>query len=206
MLNPVLIGVAGGTGAGKTTFSQAIIEAVGSDETLLVSQDAYYHDHAELGLEERAKINYDHPRAFDFDLLVHDMSELKAGRPVPRLAYDYVTHSRKEIGGLLEPKKIIILEGILALEDQALRSVMDIKLYIDADADVRLLRRLKRDIEERGRTLENVTKQYLDEHPWDAPTKYHLGMISAREGDTEAAEKYLHGIPEFKTGIPKFQT
>jgi uridine kinase len=162
MLNPVLIGVAGGTGAGKTTFAEAMIAAAGSDDTLLVSQDAYYHDHAELGLEERAKINYDHPRAFDFDLLVHDMSELKAGRPVPRLAYDYVTHSRKESGGLLEPKKIIILEGILALEDQGLRSVMDIKLYIDADADVRLLRRLKRDIEERGRTLENVTKQYLE--------------------------------------------
>jgi uridine kinase len=162
MDKPVTIGLAGGTGAGKTTFADAIIEAVGSENCLLISQDAYYIDHAELSLEERSKINYDHPRAFDTGLLCHHIDELRAARPVPRLAYDYVTHSRKKTGGLLEPKQIVILEGILVLEDKRLRRLLDMKLYIDADADVRLLRRLRRDILDRGRSLENVTKQYLE--------------------------------------------
>lgn len=162
MERAVLIGVAGGTGAGKTTFSHAVIDSVGSESCLLLSHDAYYQDHAGLSLEERAKINYDHPRAFDTGLLIHHLNDLKAGRPVPRLAYDYVTHSRKETGGLLESKQIVVLEGILVLEDKRLRALLDIKLYIDADADVRLLRRLRRDVDERGRTLEAVTQQYLE--------------------------------------------
>jgi uridine kinase len=161
MDKPVLIGIAGGTGSGKTSFAEAIIEAVGSETTLLLSQDAYYHDHQELSLEERAKINYDHPRAFDSDLLLHHLGELKGGRPVPRLTYDYVTHARQETGGLLKSKLIVILEGILVLDEERLRRMLDIKLYIDADADVRLLRRLRRDILERGRDLEMVTQQYL---------------------------------------------
>jgi uridine kinase len=161
MDKPVLIGIAGGTGSGKTSFAEAIIEAVGSETTLLLSQDAYYHDHQELSLEERAKINYDHPRAFDSDLLLHHLGELKSGRPVPRLTYDYATHARQETGGLLKSKLIVILEGILVLDEERLRRMLDIKLYIDADADVRLLRRLRRDILERGRDLEMVTQQYL---------------------------------------------
>jgi uridine kinase len=162
MDEPVLIGIAGGTGSGKTSFAEAIIAAVGSDNTALLSQDAYYHDHGELSLEERAKINYDHPRAFDTDLLLHHLGELQRGQPVPRLAYDYVTHARKESGGLVEPKPIVILEGILVLDDERLRRMLDIKLYIDTDSDVRLLRRLRRDILERGRDLEMVMQQYLE--------------------------------------------
>jgi uridine kinase len=162
MKKPVLIGVAGGTGSGKTTFASAIMESVGTEQTLLISQDAYYHDRTHLSLEERAQINYDHPRAFDSELLHHHLTELKAGRPVPRLAYDYATHTRKETKGLLEPRPVVILEGIMVLEDKNVRSVLDIKIYIDADADVRLIRRFRRDISERGRTLEGVTKQYLE--------------------------------------------
>lgn len=162
MDKPVLIGIAGGTGSGKTTFAAAIIEAVGSENTVLLSQDAYYHDHQELSLEERAKINYDHPRAFDTDLLIHHLKELRSGRPVPKLSYDYAEHARRETGGLVKPKRISILEGILVLDEERLRRMLDIKLYIDADADVRLLRRLRRDILERGRDLELVTRQYLE--------------------------------------------
>ncbi|MFQ5792839.1 MAG: uridine kinase [Acidobacteriota bacterium] len=162
MERPVLIGIAGGTGSGKTSFAAALIEAVGSANTELLSQDAYYQDHRELSLAERAKINYDHPHAFDTELLLHHLKELKANRPVPKLAYDYASHSRRDTGGVVEPKQILILEGILVLENQRLRRLLDIKLYIDADADVRLLRRLRRDILDRGRTLEMVMKQYLE--------------------------------------------
>ena len=162
MAKSVLIGIAGGTGSGKTSFAAAMIEAVGSENTVLISQDAYYHDHRELSLEERTKINYDHPRAFDNDLLFHHVGELKNGRPVPKLTYDYVAHARKETGGLVQPKHIMVLEGILVLDEERLRRLLDIKLYIDTDADVRLLRRLRRDILDRGRDLEKVTKQYLE--------------------------------------------
>ena len=158
----VLIGIAGGTGSGKTSFAAAMIEAVGSENTVLISQDAYYCDHQELSLEERAKINYDHPRAFDNELLLHHVGELKNGRPVPKLTYDYVTHARKETGGLVQPKHIVVLEGILVLDDERLRRLLDIKLYIDTAADVRLLRRLRRDVLDRGRDLEMVTQQYLE--------------------------------------------
>ena len=162
MESPILIGIAGGTGSGKTSFAAAIMDAVGSGRAVLLSQDAYYHHHRELSLEERSKINYDHPRAFDMDLLLHHLRELKSGRPVPKLTYDYATHSRKETGGLVEAKRILILEGILVLDEERLRRLLDIKLYIDTDADVRLLRRLRRDIMERGRDLEMVTQQYLE--------------------------------------------
>ena len=162
MHQPVLIGIAGGTGSGKTSFAAAIMDAVGSADAVLLSQDAYYYDHQELSLEERSKVNYDHPRAFDADLLLHHLGDLKNGRPVPKLTYDYATHSRKETGGLVEAKRVIIVEGILVLDDERLRRLLDIKLYIDTDADVRVLRRLRRDILERGRDLEMVTKQYLE--------------------------------------------
>jgi uridine kinase len=162
MNKPVLIGVAGGTGSGKTTFATAITASVGTEKTLVISQDAYYRDRAQLSLEERARINYDHPCAFDSELLRHHLTELKAGRPVPRLDYDYITHTRKETGLFLEPKQVVILEGIMVLENKKVRSVLDIKIYIDADSDVRLIRRLHRDISERGRTLESVTRQYLE--------------------------------------------
>lgn len=158
----VVIGIAGGTGSGKTSFANAVIEAMGEENTVLIPQDAYYHDHRELALEERAKVNYDHPRAYDTELLIHHLGELKSGRPVPRLAYDYVLHARKELPGLVEPKRVILLEGILVLEDARLRRLLDIKIYIDTDPDVRLVRRLRRDILDRGRTLEMVMQQYLE--------------------------------------------
>jgi uridine kinase len=157
----VLIGVAGGTGSGKTSFASKLLERIGPERCLTIAQDSYYKDGSALGPEERAAINYDHPDAFDTSLLIQDLRDLKAGRPVPHLTYDHATYSRQVLPDPLKPRPVIILEGILILAEEPLRRVMDIKLFIDTDSDVRILRRLRRDLTERKRTFESVEKQYL---------------------------------------------
>ena len=158
----VLIGLAGGTGSGKTSFARSIVRRIGADNAILLSQDAYYVDPSNLPFEERTKINYDHPDSYETSLLLEHLDALKAGRAIPRLAYDYVEHARVDTGELIESAPLILLEGIMVLADETLRQRFDMKLFIDTDADVRILRRLARDMSERGRTLESVTRQYLD--------------------------------------------
>jgi uridine kinase len=158
----LLVGIGGGTGSGKTSLAIRILEKVGPESCLLLAQDAYYKDGSSLSPEEQAAINYDHPEAYDTSLLVQDLRDLKAGRPVPHLTYDHGTYSRKVQPDALTPRPLVILEGILVLAEEALRRLMDIKLFIDADADVRILRRLDRDILERGRSFESVRRQYLE--------------------------------------------
>ncbi len=158
----VLIGIAGGTGSGKTSFARSIVRRIGADNAILLSQDAYYVDPSNLPFEERTKINYDHPDSYETSLLLEHLDALKAGRSIPRLAYDYVEHVRVDTGELIESAPLILLEGIMVLADATLRERFDMKLFIDTDADVRILRRLARDLRDRGRTLESVTKQYLD--------------------------------------------
>jgi uridine kinase len=158
----IVIGVAGGTASGKTSLARAVAARVGTEKVAILSQDAYYHDPSHLPLEERALINYDHPRAYDGELLVSHLDALKRGERVPKLAYDFVAHARVTLDGYVEPRPIVLLEGILILDDERLRDRLDIKIFIDTDADVRVLRRLRRDILERGRTLESVSRQYLD--------------------------------------------
>lgn len=157
----ILIGIAGGTGSGKTSFAQKILERVGPDRGLTIAQDSYYRDGSRLAPEAQAAFNYDHPDAFDTSLLVQDLRDLKAGRPVPCLTYDHATYSRKVLPDPLLPRPVILLEGILILAEEPLRRLMDIRLFIDTDADVRMLRRLRRDLKERGRTFESTEKQYL---------------------------------------------
>src|SRR5258708_15986355 len=157
----VLVGIAGGTGSGKTSFAQKIQDRIGPDLCLNLNQDSYYKDGSGLDHAAQAAINYDHPDAFDTSLLVQDLRDLKAGRPVPYLTYDHATYSRKVLTDPLTPRPVILLEGILVLVEEPLRRLMDIKLFIDTDADVRILRRLQRDLGERGRTFESVEKQYL---------------------------------------------
>ncbi len=157
----VLVGIAGGTGSGKTSLAVKIVERVGPERCLLVAQDAYYKDGSTLAPEAQAAINYDHPDAFDNSLLVQDLRDLKAGRPVPCLSYDHASYSRRVLPDALTPKPVVILEGILVLAEEPLRRLMDIKLFIDTDADVRILRRLQRDIQERGRSFDSVQRQYL---------------------------------------------
>jgi uridine kinase len=157
----VLVGIAGGTGSGKTSLAGRIVERVGAERCLLLAQDAYYKDGSTLAPAAQAAFNYDHPDAFDTSLLVQDLRDLKAGRPVPCLTYDHATYSRRVLPDPLVPRPVIILEGILVLAEEPLRRLMDIKLFIDTDADVRILRRLQRDIHERGRSFESVQRQYL---------------------------------------------
>jgi uridine kinase len=158
----VLVGIAGGTGSGKTSFATKVVERVGEDRCLLVAQDAYYKDGSTLEPAAQAAINYDHPDAFDTSLLVQDLRDLRAGRPVPCLTYDHARYARRVLSDPLEPRPVVILEGILVLVEEPLRRLMDIKLFIDTDADVRILRRLQRDIHERRRTFESVQRQYLE--------------------------------------------
>jgi uridine kinase len=161
MATSISIGIAGGTGSGKTTIAEKIIEQIGTDNVVVIPLDAYYQDRNNLPLEEREKINYDHPSSFDISLLTQHLRKLKAGKDVPMLSYDYVTHTRRMLPGKVPSKPVTILEGIMVLEDESLRDMLDVKLYVDTDPDVRLIRRLRRDILDRGRTFESVTEQYL---------------------------------------------
>jgi uridine kinase len=162
MATSILIGIAGGTGSGKTTIAKRIIEQIGTEKAVIIAQDAYYRDRSHLPIEEREKINYDHPSSFDISLLIKHLRQLKLGRDVPRLSYDYVTHSRLVLSGSVPSRPVTVLEGIMVLENKELRDLLDVKLYVDTDADVRIIRRLRRDILERGRNFESVIKQYLD--------------------------------------------
>ncbi len=157
---PLIIGIAGGTGSGKTTLAKKIQEAF-PGESVLVSQDSYYKDLTGLTLEERAAMNFDHPDSLDFDLLVHHLKELKAGQSIEKPIYNFRHHSRESFTETVSPNKIIIVEGILLFAMPEVRKLCDLKLFVDTDADIRLLRRIDRDIHERSRTLETVSHQYL---------------------------------------------
>lgn len=157
----VLVGIAGGTGSGKTSLALKLAARLGSDRCVTIAQDSYYKDGSALDPKARAAINYDHPDAFDTPLLVQDLRDLKAQRPAPHLTYDHATYARHVLPDALQPHPVILLEGILILAEEPLRRLMDIKLFIDTDADVRILRRLRRDLTERGRTFESVETQYL---------------------------------------------
>jgi uridine kinase len=156
----ILIGLAGGTGAGKTLVAQSIAQDLGSESVLLIEQDSYYKDLQHIPLGERENRNFDHPDAFDRDLLRTQLEALLAGREIEMPAYDMRTHTRVGQPLRVKGRRILILDGLLVLEDPALRHLMDIKIYVDADPDIRFIRRLKRDLTERGRTLDQVIRQY----------------------------------------------
>jgi len=158
----IIVGVAGGTGSGKTTVSQAILDRVGRDRIAYLQHDSYYRDRSSLPLEERAKANFDHPDALDSELLAQHLASLKAGQAVEVPVYDFTTHTRKTRTVAVAPRKVILVEGILIFAERALRELMDIKVFVDTDADIRFIRRLQRDITERGRTVESVIRQYTE--------------------------------------------
>jgi uridine kinase len=188
----VLIGIAGGTGSGKTSFAVKIRDRVGEDCCVLIAQDAYYKDGSTLSHAAQAAINYDHPDAFDTSLLVQDLRDLRSGRPVPHLTYDHASYARRVLPDPVKPRQVVILEGILVLAEEPLRRLMDIKLFIDADSDVRILRRLQRDIQERGRNFESVQRQYLDSvRPMHLefvePSKRYADLIVPEGAENEVA-------------------
>ncbi len=161
-MKPVIVGVAGGTGSGKTTVSHAILERVGRDRIAYIQHDSYYRDLSHLPPEERARVNFDHPDALENELLIQHLRQLIAGRPAEIPVYDFTTHTRKKETRTVLPHRVILLEGILIFADKTLREMMDVKIYVDTDADLRFIRRLERDIAERGRTMESVIRQYLE--------------------------------------------
>ncbi|WP_029034766.1 uridine kinase [Salinimicrobium terrae] len=156
----LIIGIAGGTGSGKTTVVNQIIEELKNEEVDVISQDSYYQDTSHLTYEERTRINFDHPKSIDFDLLVSHLKDLKAGKNIQQPVYSFREHNRTAETVTIEPRKVIIVEGILILTHPDIREMFDIKIYVHADSDERLIRRLKRDIAERGRDLEEVLNRY----------------------------------------------
>ena len=160
-INTIIIGIAGGTGSGKTTLTERLRDHFGIDEVSVINHDSYYKRHDELPYEERCKLNYDHPDSFDTPLMVAHLRELRAGHPVQVPVYDYTIHNRSNETVLVRPAPVIIVEGILIFDSPELCDLMDMKVFVDTDADVRILRRIVRDVKERGRTLDSVVTQYL---------------------------------------------
>jgi uridine kinase len=158
---PLVIGVAGGSGSGKTTVVRRILEALGDSRVPVLEHDRYYRDRNDLRLEERAALNYDHPDSLETDLMVRHVHELRGGRPVQAPVYDFARHARKEETEAISPGRALIVEGILIYTDPDLRKLMDVKVFVDTDDDTRFIRRLQRDIAERGRTVQSVIEQYL---------------------------------------------
>ncbi|MGX6961709.1 uridine kinase [Vagococcus xieshaowenii] len=194
---PVLIGVTGGSGSGKTSVSRKLLEAFTEDHSIvLFEQDSYYKDQRHLTFEERLETNYDHPLAFDTDLLIEHLNQLLNYEAIDKPIYDYDRHTRSDKVEHQEPKEVIIVEGILILEDERLRDLMDIKVYVDTEDDIRIIRRIKRDMEERGRTLDSVINQYLSvvkpmHHQFIEPTKKYADIIIPQGGENQVAVDLL---------------
>jgi uridine kinase len=195
-MEPVVVGVAGGTGSGKTTVATEILRRAGTDHISFIQHDAYYKDLSDLPLTQRAMQNFDHPDALDNDLLISHLQELKAGRPIQLPVYDFTTHSRTSRTVTVEPFPVILVEGILIFADEALRQLMDVRIYVDTDADIRFIRRLQRDIAERGRTMESVIHQYLAtvrpmHQEYVEPSKRHANVIIPEGGFNEVAMEMI---------------
>ncbi len=193
-MNVKLIGITGGSGSGKSTVVKRI-EAL-SSECLLIEQDNYYKSAPQVSNENITAVNFDHPDAFDMDLMLDNLLDLKKGKSVMMPQYDFVTHSRKNEMVRLDPKKIIILDGLMVLYDERIRNLLDLKIYVDTPADIRFIRRLKRDITERGRTMESVIKQYTEvvrpgHYNFIEPTKEYADIIIPEGGYNENAMRVL---------------
>lgn len=188
----LVIGIAGGSCSGKTSVTKAIYDVFQKSSVVVIEQDYYYKDQSHMTMEERLQQNYDHPLAFDNDLLIQHLQQLMNGHSIEKPVYDYVNHTRSNEVIYVEPKNVIILEGILVLEDKRLRELMDIKVFVDTDSDLRIIRRLARDIKERGRTIDSVIDQYLNavrpmHNLFIEPTKRYADIIIPEGGENEVA-------------------
>ena len=190
MAHRLIIGICGGTGSGKTTIASRIISALPPESVLILQQDHYYKDFPDLPLERRARQNFDHPDSFDTSLLIHQLRDLKRGETVERPVYDFTKHARATSTVRMNPASAIILEGILIFENKQLRALMDVKIFVDTEADVRFIRRLRRDIRERNRTVESVIEQYLStvrpmHMEFIEPSKRHADVIIPEGGHND---------------------
>lgn len=185
---PVVIGITGGSGSGKTTIAHEVANQINDDDRIMIiTQDSYYKDNTGLDMEERKKINYDHPNAFDMPLLEAQINQLLHRKAIEMPTYDFTAHTRSDETIHVEPADIIILEGILVLFNEDIRNLMDIKVYVDTDDDIRFIRRLQRDMQERGRSLDSVISQYMDTvkpmyHQFIEPTKRYADIIIPEGG------------------------
>ena len=191
----MVIGIAGGTGSGKTTITRRLIQRFGGDVSVIY-HDNYYKAHHDMPYEERAKLNYDHPDAFDTDLLIQAVRDLKAGKSVTCPVYDYTVHDRSKETVTVRPARVVIVEGILIFENRELCDLMDIKVFVDTDADVRILRRIIRDVRDRGRSLESVVNQYLNtvkpmHERYVEPSKRNADIIVPEGGHNRVALELL---------------
>ena len=201
-IKPLVIGIAGGSGSGKTSVTKSIYDVFKNHSVVVIEQDFYYKDQSHLNFEERLQTNYDHPLAFDTELLISHLQTLLSREAVEKPIYDYTLHTRSSKSVLIEPKDVIILEGILVLEDVKLRELMDIKLFVDTDADLRIIRRILRDINERGRSIESVVDQYLTvvrpmHNQFIEPTKRYADIIIPEGGHNGVAIDLL--VTKIKT-------
>ncbi|MFM9331177.1 uridine kinase [Paenibacillus mesotrionivorans] len=192
----LVIGIAGGTGSGKTTVARRILKRIGTEHVALLSQDSYYKHQPHLTKEERAQVNYDHPNSFDNELLIEHLQELRQGRRIQVPVYSFSEHIRTEESIPLAPTPVVVLEGILVLADELLRKEMDIKVFVDTDADVRVLRRINRDMRERGRSFDSVYAQYLNtvkpmHEAFIEPSKRYADLIVPEGGENEIAVTLL---------------
>jgi uridine kinase len=203
----MIIGIAGGTGSGKTTVARALQQELGKENVVLIAQDSYYTNLSELPLAERAKRNFDHPDAFENDLLLRHLQELKKGCSVAVPVYDFTQHTRSATTIEITPRPVIIVEGILIFADPELREAFDIKVFVDTDPDVRVLRRILRDLTERGRSLESVRKQYLEtvkpmHEAFVEPSKRYADIIIPEGGHNTVAISLLISRIERELKLP----
>ena len=159
-MKPLVIGISGGTGSGKSTVARKIVEGLPAESVEILDHDSYYRDRSDLSIDERAKLNFDHPDALDNDLLAHHLEELRAGRSVDVPVYDFKTHARLSERRRVQPTQILVVEGILVFVEERLRRLLDVKVFVDTDADIRVFRRIRRDIEQRGRSFQTIREQY----------------------------------------------
>lgn len=193
---PLVLGIAGGTGSGKSTVSHAVLEALPPGKGILLQQDHYYRSQKHVPESDRANVNFDHPDALELDLLTTHVDALLAGQPIERPTYDFTIHDRLPVGVHIEPAPVIVVEGILVLADERLRSRFEVKLYVDTDADIRLMRRIRRDLEHRGRTFAQVRKQYYESvRPMHLafvePSKRFADIIIPEGGQNRVALDFL---------------
>ncbi|MEP7211757.1 MAG: uridine kinase [Acidobacteriota bacterium] len=192
----MIIGICGGTGSGKTTIARAIVDAVGGDRVVLVEQDSYYRNLSDMPLDERHQANFDHPDAIDSDMLVNHIMRLKQGLPIEMPLYDFVTHTRSDKIESIHPKPVVIVEGILIFAEPRVLDLLDVRVFVDTPDDVRLIRRLKRDVHERGRTFERTLEQYERtirpmHFEFVEPSKRHADVIIPEGAQTGISVNFL---------------
>lgn len=191
-MKPLIIGIAGGSGSGKSTVARNVAQALHTESVAFIDMDAYYRNYAHLSFDERRKINWDHPDAFDWDFLIDQLRRLQGGESVEKPVYDFVTHARSEQTVVVPPAQVVVIDGILLFSDARVRELCDVKVFVDADADIRLIRRMRRDIKKRGRPLDDVLDQYLTtvqpmHLQFVEPSKRYADVIVPRGGHNAIA-------------------